>query len=78
VLVALLGAGAALLVYLPVAVALDSWFAASLQAGESICRLLPSHLLSALAATLLGAAAAAAWAGWRAARIEPAEGLRDV
>ena len=78
VLVALLGATAALLVYLPVAVALNSWFAASLQAGESICRLLPSHLLSALAATLLGAAAAAAWAGWRAARIEPAEGLRDL
>ena len=77
VLVALLGAGAALLIYLPVAVALNSWFAESLRAGESICRLLPSHLLSALTATLLGAAAAAAWAGWRAARIEPAEGLRD-
>ncbi len=78
VLVALLGAAAALLVYLPVAVALNSWFADSLRAGESICRLLPVHLLIALAATLLGAAAAAAWAGWRAARIEPAEGLRDI
>ena len=78
VLVAVLGAAAALAVYLPVAVTLNTWFAESLRAGESICRLLPSHLLIALAATLLGAASAAAWAGWRAARIEPAEGLRDV
>lgn len=78
VLVALLGAVAAFLVYLPVATALNTWFAESLQPGESICRLLPIHVLSALAGTLLGAAAAAAWAGWRAARIEPAEGLRDV
>ncbi|WP_295458274.1 FtsX-like permease family protein [uncultured Thiodictyon sp.] len=77
-LVALLGAATALLIYLPVAMALNSWFADSLRAGESICRLLPSHLLLALTATLLGAAAAAAWAGWRVARIEPAEGLRDL
>ncbi|TVQ86052.1 MAG: FtsX-like permease family protein [Chromatiaceae bacterium] len=78
VLVALLGAAAALLVYLPVATALNTWFADSLQPGESICRLLPIHVLTAFAATLFGAAAAAAWAGWQAARIEPAEGLRDV
>jgi len=77
-LVAVLGALAALGVYLPVAVALNGWFAANLQPGESICRLLPGHLMIALIATLLGAAASAAWAGWRAARIEPAEGLRDV
>jgi putative ABC transport system permease protein len=78
VLVAVLGAAAALAVYLPVAGALNSWFAASLQPGESICRLLPHHVAIALGATLLGAACSAAWAGWRAARIEPAEGLRDV
>jgi putative ABC transport system permease protein len=78
VLVAVLGALAALVVYLPVAGALNGWFAESLQPGESICRLLPIHVSIALTATLLGAAAAAAWAGWRAARIEPAEGLRDV
>jgi putative ABC transport system permease protein len=78
VLVAVLGALAALAIYLPVATALNSWFAANLSPGESICRLLPVHVVIALAATLLGAAASAAWAGWRAARIEPAEGLRDV
>lgn len=78
VLIALLGAFAALGAYLPVASALNGWFSESLQPGETICRLLPIHILAALAATVLGAAAAAAWAGWRAANIEPAEGLRDV
>ena len=78
VLVAVLGALAALAIYLPVAAALNGWFAESLQPGESICRLLPVHVSIALAATLIGAAASAAWAGWRASRIEPAEGLRDV
>lgn len=77
-LVAVLGAMAALVIYLPVATALNGWFAVNLNPGESICRLLPVHVSIALAATLLGAAASAAWAGWRAARIEPAEGLRDV
>ncbi|MFY9972821.1 MAG: FtsX-like permease family protein [Chromatiaceae bacterium] len=78
ILVAVMGALAALCVYLPVATALNSWFATNLRSGESICRLLPGHVAIALGATLLGAAASAAWAGWRAARIEPAEGLRDV
>lgn len=76
--VGVLGALAALAVYVPVSLALNGWFADSLRAGESICRLLPVHVSIALAATLLGSAAAAAWAGLRAARIEPAEGLRDV
>ena len=78
ILVAVMGALAALCVYLPVATALNGWFATNLLPGESICRLLPGHVAIALGATLIGAAASAAWAGWRAARIEPAEGLRDV
>lgn len=77
-LVALLGAAAAGLVYLPVTTTLNDWFILSLQPGEAICRLLPVHLGLALAITLFGAIAAASWAGWRAARIEPAEGIRDV
>lgn len=72
------GAAAALLAYWLVAGLLNGWFAASLQRGELICRLLPGHGLAALVATLLGAAAASAWAGYRAARMEPAEGIRDV
>ncbi|MBK1694365.1 lipoprotein ABC transporter permease [Chromatium weissei] len=77
-LIALLGAATAALVYLPVTTTLNDWFILSLQPGEAICRLLPIHLALALAITLLGAIAAASWAGWRAARIEPAEGMRDV
>lgn len=77
-LVAVLGALAALAAYLPVAVALNVWFAESLEPGERICRLLPTHIAVALGLTALGAVAAAAWAGVRVARIEPAEGLRDV
>jgi putative ABC transport system permease protein len=77
-MIATLGALAALAVFLPVSLALNGWFADSLREGESICQLLPVHILVALAATLLGASTSAAWAGLRAARIEPAEGLRDV
>jgi putative ABC transport system permease protein len=77
-LVAVLGALAAVLAYLPVAAALNAWFATSLQPGESICRLLPTHAAAALASTLLGSVLAAAWAGLRAARIEPAEGIREI
>ncbi|MBK1642384.1 lipoprotein ABC transporter permease [Chromatium okenii] len=77
-LIALFGALAAVLVYLPVTLTLNDWFTLSLQPGESICRLLPIHLALALGTTLLGAMTAAAWAGWRAARIAPAEGVRDV
>ncbi len=69
------GAGA---IYFPVASVLNIWFSGSLRSGESICRLLPSHLLVALAVTLFCAGLSAAWAGYRAAGIEPAEGLRDV
>ncbi len=77
-LVAGLGAASAFAVFFPVASALNGWFADSLEPGELICRLRPTHVALALATTLLGSAIAAAWAGWRAARIEPAEGLRDV
>ncbi len=48
------------------------------QSGEFVCRLLPSHYLTALLTTLLCSVLAAASGGWRAARIEAAEGLRDV
>lgn len=77
-LVAVLGAVAALAAYWPVAAALNLWFAENLQPGEHICQLLPVHIAIALALTALGAVAAATWAGVRVARIEPAEGLRDV
>ncbi|MFN7305834.1 MAG: FtsX-like permease family protein [Acetobacteraceae bacterium] len=46
--------------------------------GRAICVITAEHLLLALLTSLLGAALSAAFAGHRAARIEPAEGLRDA
>ena len=77
-LIGILGAAGAAAVFFPVASVLNAWFADSLRSGEYICRLLPTHFLAAVSATLVCAGLAAAWAGHRAARIEPAEGLRDV
>ena len=77
-LVGVLGAITAFLIYAPVAGMLNIWFTSSLRPGESICRLLPVHFLTALLVTLVVAITAAAWAGYRVAQIEPAEGIRDV
>jgi putative ABC transport system permease protein len=46
--------------------------------GRAICVIATEHLVLALLVSLLGAALSAAFAGYRAARIEPAEGLRDA
>ena len=45
--------------------------------ARAVCILDPAHAAAACAATLAGAMLAAAFAGARAARIEPAEGIRD-
>ena len=78
VLTALLGGGLAILVYFAFAATLNSLFRTSLSGGETICRLLPQHIAVSLIATLAFAVAASGWAGYRASRIEPAEGIRDV
>jgi putative ABC transport system permease protein len=46
--------------------------------ARAICVIEAEHLLLAFLVSLLGAALSAAFAGYRAARIEPAEGLRDA
>jgi putative ABC transport system permease protein len=46
--------------------------------ARPICVIEAQHLLLAFLVSLLGAALSAAFAGYRAARIEPAEGLRDA
>lgn len=45
--------------------------------ARAVCRIAPDHVAVAAAITLIGAILAAAFAGGRAARIQPAEGLRD-
>lgn len=74
----LLGWGFATLIYLGVAYSINSMFTDQLTAGDTVCLLLPQHYLIALALTLGAAATAAAMAGYRSARIEPSEGLRDI
>jgi putative ABC transport system permease protein len=46
--------------------------------GRPVCVVEPAHLLLATLVTLGGAVLAAGFAGGRAARILPAEGLRDA
>jgi putative ABC transport system permease protein len=64
--------------YLPIAGVLNHWFADSLFHDEQVCRLLPSHVAMAGLITLCCGIIAAAWAGRRAASLEPSEGLKDV
>ncbi len=47
------------------------------EGGGAACVILPWHLAAATGATLLGAAVAAVAAGVRAARVAPAEGMRE-
>jgi putative ABC transport system permease protein len=77
-LTAVLGGALAVVVAHGLGATLNGLFASSLRPGEEICRLLPQHIAASLAGTLLAAMLASAWAGLRASRIEPAEGIRDV
>ena len=64
--------------YLLTSLVINQRFADQAQAGETVCRLTIEQAGIAAAATLLIMLLAASAGGWRAARIEPAEGLRDV
>jgi putative ABC transport system permease protein len=77
-LVAFLGTALAIATAAAVAAVVNGYFASSLEAGETACRLLPLHAAIAAGATLLCALGAAALAGARVARIDPAEGLREL
>jgi putative ABC transport system permease protein len=65
-------------IFFAVSYAINHLFAAQLKNGQSLCRLLPEHLLIALALTAGCAIIAAFVGGIRASRIEPSEGLRDI
>jgi len=71
------GAAVAIAIYLVVEPMVNALFAEQLADRTVQARLLPAHYALALAASLVCAAIAASAAGLRAARIEPAEGLRD-
>jgi putative ABC transport system permease protein len=64
--------------YFVVQGALNAMFMDNLGAGQSVCRLLPGHLLLALLLTLAAAITAAVLGGARVARMEPSSGLRSL
>jgi putative ABC transport system permease protein len=75
---AILGWGLAVAIYYATAWVINIMMAAQVEAGQQVCRLLEMHYLVALALTCGAAVIAAALAGIRSARIEPAEGLREL
>jgi putative ABC transport system permease protein len=66
------------LIYLGVSYTINGLFLVQAGGSETICRLLPNHFLIAMVLTLGSATIAASLAGYRAAKIEPSEGLREV
>lgn len=75
---ALLGWALASLIYLGAAEVINHLLADQLGEGQDVCRLLPVHYAVALGLTLASALAAAGMAGWRAARVAPSDGLREL
>ena len=73
-----LGWALACAIYFGAAGAINTVLSTQLDAGQKVARLLPEHFGIALALTLGAAIISAALAGLRAARIEPADGLREV
>ncbi|MCB1801126.1 MAG: ABC transporter permease [Gammaproteobacteria bacterium] len=73
-----LGWGLAVGIYFAAAYAINSMLADQLANGQQVCILLPEHYAMSLAVTVGAAVLAAALAGWRSARIEPSEGLREI
>ncbi|MEW8691668.1 MAG: FtsX-like permease family protein [Candidatus Thiodiazotropha endolucinida] len=66
------------LIYLAVSFTINGLFMTQTEDGETICRLLPNHFLVALLLTLGSSIIAASLAGYRAASVEPSEGLREI
>ena len=58
--------------------AINGMLADQLTPGQDVCRLLPGHYLWAFLLTTISAVISAAMAGYRSARIEPSEGLREI
>lgn len=77
-LIASLGTALSSIVAWIVAKAFNVTLANNLAREEFVCRLLPGHLAVAAAATILLALTASSIGGYRAARIDPAESLRDL
>ncbi|VAX06170.1 hypothetical protein MNBD_GAMMA26-949 [hydrothermal vent metagenome] len=65
-------------VYIGVETSVNNMLIAQTEDGNPVCRLLPIHFWIALAFTVGSAVLAAALGGYRAARIQPSDGLREI
>jgi len=77
-LIALCGGGLAILLFGLISMLINSYFAQAAGQFEGLCRLLPIHFAITLVATLISAVLSAAMAAYRATRIEPSKGLREL
>jgi putative ABC transport system permease protein len=66
------------LIFVGVSYLINQMFTDQLERGDNVCQLLPEHFLIAFGLTIASAFLAAGMAGYRAARIEPSEGLREI
>lgn len=76
--VALLGSGVASTLYWVIQEFLNSLFAERIKSGELVCQLAPHHFAVSLLVTMFFSVFASLAGGYKAAHIEPVEGLRDT
>ncbi len=77
-LTGILGWLLASLIYLGVETSINRMLITQIEDDNPVCRLLPLHFEIALAFTIGAAVLAAALGGYRAARIQPSDGLREI
>ena len=77
-IIAFLGSAFSFVLFIAIASALNGFFASSLRANETICRLLPIHYAVAFSGTLLTAVLASSLAAVHTAAVDPSEGIRDA
>jgi putative ABC transport system permease protein len=77
-LISLCGGLLAILLFWSISLLINDYFAREAGQFQGLCRLLPSHLLISLLATLIAAMAASILAALRVTRIEPSKGLREL
>jgi len=65
-------------IYLGVEYGINQKLASTLNINDTICKLLPEHFVGAVIFTVCAALLSAALGGYKAARIEPSDGLREI
>lgn len=77
-LISLCGGALAVILFWLISLLINDYFAREAGQFQALCRLLPSHLVISLCATLICAMTAAVLAALRVTRIEPSKGLREL